>query len=159
MFTSSFDHPFGDYALALYSRSEVAQCCLQWQDELGVDVNLLLWASWLDSQGIVFQESVWLAGCARVKRLREWGIKPLRSIRRAVKPYDKLYGLMKRIELWAESIAMRRLYRLAQSNSLTVLQQGDQLDTGYCVYYLESLNAGDRLSVWKQWVELKGRMR
>ena len=158
MFTASFDHPFGDYALALYGRSEVCRCCLQWQDELGMDVNLLLWASWLDSQGLMFEEAVWLAGCARVKRLREWGIKPLRAIRRSVKAWAKVYGLMKRIELWVEAIAMKRLYRLTQGNSLIVLLKSDEPHRDHARYsrhYLESLHADDRIEHWVKLIGLE----
>lgn len=123
-----------------------------------MDVNLLLWASWLDSQGLMFEEAVWLAGCARVKRLRERGIKPLRAIRRSVKAWARLYGLMKRIELWVEAIAMKRLYRLTQGNSLIVLLKGDEAHRGharYSRYYLESLRAGDRIEYWVKLVELE----
>jgi uncharacterized protein (TIGR02444 family) len=155
MFTASFDHPFGDYALALYGRSEVAHCCLQWQDELGMDVNLLLWASWLDSQAVVFQETFWLSGCKRVTRLREWGIKPLRAVRRKLKPVASLYGLMKRLELWLESIAMERLYQFGQSNSLSALS--GCAEASYCGYYLKSLGAGDRVAQWCQMAGLSNR--
>src|SRR5690606_7293836 len=94
-----FDHPFGHFALALYARAPVMALCLQLQDRHGVDINLLLWAAWLDSGGQRPTAVDWAqvhAATASCRRL----IVPLRNLRRCLRGVPPLYALAKRWELW-----------------------------------------------------------
>lgn len=44
-------HPLWFFSLRIYQVPRVAQQCLQWQNQWGVDVNLLLACVWLGRQG------------------------------------------------------------------------------------------------------------
>src|ERR1700689_2436291 len=74
---------FWDFAVSLYDRPGVAPACLVLQDELGLDVNLILFCIWLADSG---QD----LGPMRDRALdisRHWQavIAPLRQSRRALK--------------------------------------------------------------------------
>ncbi len=71
-----------DFALAVYDRPAVREACLRLQDDHGQCVSLLLWASWMASEGRAgpLDEAVSLA--------RGWEdavISPLRAARRGLK--------------------------------------------------------------------------
>jgi uncharacterized protein (TIGR02444 family) len=74
------------YAAALYARPGVAEACLELQDRLGADVNLLLAACWLAARGVRLDA----AAAGRLRGLaaawREPVVAPLRRARRALRP-------------------------------------------------------------------------
>ncbi len=153
MFKIDFNHRFGRYALALYQRPDVAQCCLSLQDEQKMDVNLLLWAHWLDHQLLTFDPQLWKSAEARVRYWRLGVIHPLRLIRRCLKfvlgGEGRFYTAAKQIELWAESIAMQRLSLIAEE---VVAHSGGagqtNQDSAYTRYYFALCKAEAELPVW-----------
>ena len=45
------DHPFWDYSLRTYACEGVAAACLAFQDRFRIDVNILLFCSWIGHSG------------------------------------------------------------------------------------------------------------
>lgn len=77
--------PLWEFSLRVYSQPEVERCCLTLQDEHGLDVNLVLLATWAAGTGRVLDPTV-------AARLRQIGddyqaavMRPLRQARRALK--------------------------------------------------------------------------
>ena len=99
------------FALAVYGQPPVSECCLQLQDEAGVDVNLLLAAAYSGAIGQRWE----LATLARLldasTPLREAFILPLRGLRRAAaEPAPPaVYESLKNAELAAERWQLDRL--------------------------------------------------
>jgi uncharacterized protein (TIGR02444 family) len=102
-----------DYAGQLYGKPGVQMACLAAQDALGVDVNLLLFASWCARNGVSLslQDIAAAEDCCRV--WREATVLPLRAQRRRWAPgtpgggepnaaYTKEYAAIKALELAAE---------------------------------------------------------
>lgn len=74
-----------DFSLAHYAKPQVAEHCLQLQDSYGVNVNVLLWALWLESQHkLLTGERLQVALAA----IAQWDInyvQALRELRRKMK--------------------------------------------------------------------------
>lgn len=114
--------PFWRFSLATYRKPGVAEACLALQDGFGVDVNVLLFALWLGTQGrrlddvemqFVLDEAV---GWARDV------VVPLRSMRRRLKGDAPLVApaaaqafraQVKQLELEAERLEQEALHGLA----------------------------------------------
>ncbi len=109
-----FDNDFARFALALYANSQLANVCLLLQDKHGIDVNLLLWATWLDHNRIETDATLWRAGEVAVGFWQMNIVKPLRWVRRRSKSVKWCYRQVKDWELWAESVAMERLYEVVR---------------------------------------------
>lgn len=45
------DHPFWDYSLRTYAGAGVAAACIALQDRFGIDVNMMLFCSWIGHSG------------------------------------------------------------------------------------------------------------
>jgi uncharacterized protein (TIGR02444 family) len=114
----SLENPLWQYALTLYSRSGVEQCCLQLQDQ-GAVVNRLLFACWLASQGIKLDHD----------RLHQSGnrwqpevTRPLRAVRFRVREQlaalpeaEACYRALRQAELAAEQLELMLLWQDGQS--------------------------------------------
>jgi uncharacterized protein (TIGR02444 family) len=79
-------HPFWNYSLELYGAEGVQRACLELQDEVGLDVNMLLFCIWtgVDGPGEITPEE--LREC--IVRTTQWQdkvVQPLRYIRRMLK--------------------------------------------------------------------------
>jgi uncharacterized protein (TIGR02444 family) len=110
-----------EFSLRVYALPGVAEACLELQDRSGADVNLLLFALFaaelrrrLDSEAFRLLD-------AAVCRWREDVVRPLRSVRRALKAMPAgseggealgLRDLVKRAELDAERLEQSRLEAL-----------------------------------------------
>lgn len=157
MFKIDFNHRFGQFALALYQQPDVAQSCLSLQDQQKMDVNLLLWARWLDLEAIPFDQQLWKAGEALVRYWRLGVIQPLRLLRRSVKRIlqgGRIYALAKHAELWAESIAMRRLSLIAEAAMSEIggvsacSSDKPNRDSDYTRHFFQLSGAETELSTW-----------
>jgi uncharacterized protein (TIGR02444 family) len=125
------DNPFWQFSLRVYSAPGVSAECLELQEKLELDVNVVLFAAWLGAaQGIVLE-------AADLDRINEavatWSadvVRPLRAVRQRLKlapemAHDDVRTLRKRVadtELFAEQIEQALLYRHAAS--LRKSQQG-----------------------------------
>jgi uncharacterized protein (TIGR02444 family) len=107
------DSPFWRFSLRFYARAKVAAACLVLQDEAGADVNLLLFLLFLaeHQREVSASELAELDGAVAV--WRDQVVKPLRSLRRALKQgigeisvtvSETFRGQIKRLELDSEHI-------------------------------------------------------
>lgn len=79
-------HPFWDFALQVYRCPGVSDACLQVQEGNHVDVNLLLFVSWLGASGRGRLSSDDVRRCMdTVGAWHESVVKPLRGVRRILK--------------------------------------------------------------------------
>ena len=99
------DNPFWEFSLAAYGLEGVSPACLAIQDELGVDVNILLYAAWLAATDRQLTRShlAGLEDAVRPWRLRV--VQPLRSLRQELRDYPAAASVreqVKELELNAE---------------------------------------------------------
>ncbi|ALJ34852.1 TIGR02444 family protein [Azospirillum brasilense] len=118
------ENPLWDFSLAVYGRPGVPAACLDLQDRLGQDVNLLLFAAWA---GMACNADLPAEELARIDTAvapwRDGMVRPLRAIRRRAKGEDDtLYKRLKAAELEAERVQQDRLFALS---GLTPAPGGD----------------------------------
>lgn len=113
------DNPFWAYSLALYGREGVEPACLDLQDRLGLDVNLLLFCCWAGSRGRCLSPAGLQGLVAATRAWREEAVEPLRRVRRRLKTRlaelgpaaSALRAQVKAAELAAEAIQQDILHR------------------------------------------------
>ncbi|WP_326544016.1 TIGR02444 family protein [Pseudorhodoferax sp.] len=76
------------FSLAVYARPNVAPACLLLQDQLGLDVNLLLFCLYAGSRGRVLSVDECRRVDDAVRPWREHTVQPLRAVRRWLKTAD-----------------------------------------------------------------------
>jgi uncharacterized protein (TIGR02444 family) len=124
MIPLEIDNPFWQFSLRVYGTPGVAEECLDVQDKLGIDVNVLLYAAWLGAiRGVTLQE----ADLLRIEEaVSPWSanvVQPLRAVRRGMKTMPETADLQvqvlrKRVadaELFSEQVEQALLFRLAES--------------------------------------------
>ena len=99
---------FWAFSLALYARPDVADACLDAQDRLGADVNLLLLTAWLAAQGRMPETQSWTQLIAVSSRWQRDILGPLRARRRALKGHPG-YEAIKDKELETEKTCQAAL--------------------------------------------------
>ena len=108
-------NPFWDYSLVHYGRPEVARACLELQEDVGANVNLVLFCCWLGSSGQVLTVQDLDEAEEIIRDWNEQVVEPLRGVRRFVQsefagfadqegPQD-----VKQLELRAERVVQNRL--------------------------------------------------
>jgi uncharacterized protein (TIGR02444 family) len=91
------EHPFWRFSLAVYSDKAVQAECLDVQERLGADVNLLLFSAYLGAVEGVRLEPRHLADAR--ERVESWHreiVRSLRAARRALKPWSLEKGRLDR---------------------------------------------------------------
>lgn len=107
------NNPFWDYSAAVYSLDGVADICIALQDDIGLDVNVLLYAAWLASLNRRLTPSHLGAVDAEVAHWRERVVQPLRSLRRELGDYPSAAEIredIKAVELRAEQQQQDMMY-------------------------------------------------
>ncbi len=120
------DNPFWQFSLRVYGAPGVSEECLELQDKLGIDVNVMLYAVWLGAaRGVTLREG----DLARIEDvIAIWSanvVQPLRKVRRAMKAMPdiadpQLQALRKRVaetELFSEQIEQALLFQLTEGFS------------------------------------------
>ena len=80
------EHPFWDFALRVYRTPGVSAACLEVQERLGLDVNVLLFCCWLGESGRGAMSPTTLVQARdSVATWHESVVKHLRSVRRVLK--------------------------------------------------------------------------
>jgi uncharacterized protein (TIGR02444 family) len=81
------DNPFWQFSLGFYAQPNVAGQCLNLQNELALDVNILLLCIWQGSEGKLLSREffIQLLSDTHVEQLRTEAILPLRKTRTALK--------------------------------------------------------------------------
>lgn len=109
------DNPFWDYSLVHYGRPEVARVCLELQDDIGANVNLVLFCCWLGSFGHVLTVQDLDEAEAVIRDWNEQVVEPLRGVRRFVQSVFAGFAdqewpqEVKQLELKAERVVQNRL--------------------------------------------------
>jgi uncharacterized protein (TIGR02444 family) len=129
------ESPFWDFSLELYGREGVPDICIDLQDRLGIDVNILLYCCWAAACGApMLTESEVRALDAVVRDWREEVVKPLRAARRAMKAMnatdaaghrERIRTQVKRSELEAERLQQ---LMLAAAMPFPVKESGESGD-------------------------------
>lgn len=118
------ESPFWRFSLRFYARPHVAEACLALQDNSGADVNILLFVLYLaDHLKQLSAEEIARLDSA-VAQWRETVVRPLRMLRRGLKPgiefipgpvSETFRAQIKRLELESEQIEQHRLEEFASS--------------------------------------------
>ena len=125
--TQHLDNALWQYACRIYSQAGMEAALLNLQDEHGADINLILQALWLASEGIE-----WTPECipADYEKWVAEQVIPIRTMRRSLKTdwveqrdegYESFRQQVKKLELQAEQYALAMLYLQCQT------QQGGQV--------------------------------
>lgn len=109
------NHPFWSYSLTQYSQPECERFCLAAQNNVGLDVNLLLFGVWLAMQN----KSLLLSDLpSKISNHRLGIIQPLRTLRSQLKSLSErrndikaIRDKIKSLELKAEQIQQWWLYK------------------------------------------------
>jgi uncharacterized protein (TIGR02444 family) len=114
-----YDNEFWRFSLAVYEPADVANECLELQDALGLDVNLLLFCAWLGTRATVLSRSEIESATRIVAAWHDSVVRPLRSVRRQMKMlygdgFENLRTRVKENELRAEQIEQAMLFAYAR---------------------------------------------
>jgi uncharacterized protein (TIGR02444 family) len=146
-------HPFWDFSLAVYGTEGVAKACIALQERCGVDVNLVLFCSWVGVSGRGVLSSAALA--AAVDAVAPWNrmvVSGLRAVRRWMKETptgvapdlsDALRRRILGIEVaceHAEQLALGRTVAAAAPPAPSADRQAGDAVTN-CALYLKHLGA------------------
>ena len=118
-----YDNEFWRFSLAVYCRAEVEQECLELQQALGIDINLLLYCAWLGARGIALSKEQIEAASGAVADWHDQVVRPLRGVRQQIKTlrrdaFEKFRTKVKGVELEAEQIEQALLYDFSKKTSL-----------------------------------------
>lgn len=113
--------PFWTFSLSLYRTPGVPAACIVLQDECGVDVNVLLFALWLASQGRAVRADDLAQADSAISAWRDEAVRPLRAVRRFLREppvavesvaAGALRDKVKAVELEAERLQQEALFAL-----------------------------------------------
>jgi uncharacterized protein (TIGR02444 family) len=116
------ESPFWRFSLRFYGRPNVAEACLALQDVAAADVNLVLFLLFMAEQKRRLNKDEVARLDSAVAQWRETVIRPLRALRRALKPgiefvpgtiSEGFRAQIKRLELESEQIEQHRLEEFA----------------------------------------------
>ena len=71
------------FSIDQYSQPGMEELCLELQDCHGIEVTILLWSLWLDTSGMVFDETQWLQALQKTADLRK-RVTHWRRLRRSI---------------------------------------------------------------------------
>lgn len=115
-------NPFWDFSLRVYERPGVASACLSLQEELGADVNLLLYALWAGRRGHLLSREECEELLAAIEPWHKDVVRGLRQVRLVMKRQrradkidpdvaESLRQRVKKLELEAERLEQDALYK------------------------------------------------
>lgn len=117
-----------DFAIGFYQQAEVKECCLDLQDNDGIDVCVLLAVLWLAKHGHILSSAQLKLLIANTADWQAQMVVPLRTLRRRAKRLkegfesdaqtlqaDIFYQQVKQLELDGEQLTLTRLSQLIES--------------------------------------------
>lgn len=107
-----FPESLWEFSLSIYAQPEMEALCLYLQDHRGINVNLLLWALWLDGQLRSFDKRLWQQGVVSSQRAELWLVRPLRRMRRTLPKRKPWLGLRSAVKAWELQAEQRQLQAL-----------------------------------------------
>jgi uncharacterized protein (TIGR02444 family) len=116
------NNAFWKYSTKRYAKNDIAQMCLQWQNDFNANTNLILLADWLGSQCVTLSKEQWQAINAFIMPWHTEVVILLRGVRRTLKSKisnKHIYQLrdnIKEQELLAEQILQSYLYDYCKKN-------------------------------------------
>ncbi|MBL4567962.1 MAG: TIGR02444 family protein, partial [Porticoccus sp.] len=117
-------NPFWDYSLAHYTRPEVAQCCLTYQNQYGANVNLMLFCCWLGSSRVRLERQELAEVQVLIKPWDSQAIQPLRMVRRFMSSSplssDVMMSQLQQVELMAEQVIQDDLFDWVLRKGITI---------------------------------------
>jgi uncharacterized protein (TIGR02444 family) len=117
---------FWTFSLATYAAEGVAECCLAVQDEMGLDVNVLLYATWLASRERKMTEAHLAALEACIRPWRQRVVLPLRALRNALRDYPDASLVregVKELELQSEQQQQNMMWEFCNSMEALPLEK------------------------------------
>ena len=139
-------HPFWDYSLRFYADPETQAACLDLQDRLGADVNIVLYALYRASRGDQLDLGGLRQADQAVSAWRDDVVRPLRQVRRALKPHthalsaadqSRVHDGIKKLELEAEQAQQYHLEGLAIAATTMSKDMAARANIATCAAYLE----------------------
>lgn len=139
-------NPFWDHSLRFYTDPETQAACLDLQDRSGADVNIVLYALYRASNGEQLDVGSLRQADQAVASWRGQVVRPLRRLRRALKPnphplsaadQSRLRDGIKKLELEAEQVLQYYLEGLAISATATSENQAARANLAAYAAYLE----------------------
>ena len=129
-----YDNEFWRFSLAVYGQGEVAKECLQLQQALGIDINLLLFCAWLGTRGIALSKAEIEAASSTVGSWHENVVRPLRGVRQHIKKLERIdvesfRGKVKGMELEAEQIEQAMLFAHSKKIQIPKTDSRDAITT------------------------------
>jgi uncharacterized protein (TIGR02444 family) len=143
---------FWSYSLDVYSRSGVAPACLALQDDLGIDVNVLLYCCWHGQTRGLIGERDFTALLEFTNRWSSALVKPLRSARSWLRddghdldgiPREDCEALRQRIkeaELESERLQQLAMQRLSIASTKPAQSESTQAALQNIATYLRMLD-------------------
>lgn len=132
-----------EFALALYSSPGVEETTLHLQDELGANVNIVMWASWLETRAIPLTPGLLQEAEFTISAWDQEVVQVLRGVRRRVKSFEaesdlarELRALVKQAELLSERRCLSLLEEITTGPSGRNLKVGENVD-----FYLGGVSA------------------
>ena len=118
----TIDNPLWEFSLSIYQQDGVESACVELQDRLGLDVNIVLACCWAGQAGELLGDGFFeqLIGDPQMKLWRDTVIQPLRQLRRQLKqhPAGEVQSLRQQVlqaEISAERVYQDKLWLGLQS--------------------------------------------
>ncbi|KTD39182.1 hypothetical protein Lnau_0251 [Legionella nautarum] len=115
--TSELDNPFWQFSLKLYQHEAIKEACLSFQNQEGVNVNLLLVCCWLSYAVEVISQPEFEQAYQRIKEWHQQVTQPMRQVRQYLKRsqandnwVNHFYQQVLADELSSESYQQQLLY-------------------------------------------------
>lgn len=129
-----------DFALALYSSPGVEETALYLQNSHGANVNILLWAAWLETQGIVLTPDLLGSAESTIAAWDRQVVQVLRDLRQRLKGDEaelvkELRTSVKAAELLAERQCLLLLEGISGTPTSEAIRSGQNVD-----FYARNLN-------------------
>ena len=119
-----------DFSIHQYRQAGVAEACLEAQDRYAADVNLLLYAAWLQAQGRQLDAAGWREVNLALVPWRQRVVVPLRQLRRDWRELPEVQSLreqLKVLELEAEREQQAQIWRWHHHHGDTSVASPDSL--------------------------------
>lgn len=129
-----------DFALALYSSPGVEETALYLQNSHGANVNILLWAAWLETQAIALTPDLLRSAESTIAAWDRQVVQVLRELRQRLKGDEaelakELRISVKAAELLAERQCLLLLEGVAAAPGTEAVRAGQNVD-----FYARNLN-------------------
>jgi len=144
---------FWEFSLEVYGRQNVPGLCLELQDKVGADINIVLFLLWLGRQKLVIKEAngiELILDC--VAPWHRQIVKSMRTARREMKEWpvpdeafrDVLRTDIQKLEIHSEQIEQSMLYELFETQSKEFIISSNQAEEAVMLenlsHYLPRLN-------------------